>query len=73
VTDVPAAFFARWKKEHAQMWKRLTGTGVMFEVADEASAKSAVALAKTVKSSFEAKDPAKPGPGVVKANFDSDE
>jgi hypothetical protein len=73
VTDVPAAFFARWKKEHAQMWKRLTGTGVMFEVADEASALSAVALAKTVKSGFEAKDPANPGPNVTKANFDSDE
>lgn len=73
VTDVPAAFFARWKKEHALMWKRLTGTGVMFEVADEASAKSAVELSKTVKSGFEAKDQAKPGPGVTKANFDSDE
>jgi predicted phage tail protein len=73
VTDVPAAFFARWKKEHAAMWKKLTGSGVMFEVADEASAKSAVALAKTVKSGFEAKDPVKPGPGVTKANFDSDE
>ncbi len=73
ITDVPKAIWERWKREHKAMWGRLNKSGVLQETTDAASAASAVAIQKTVKSQFEAKDPTAPAPNVTKANFDSDE
>lgn len=71
--DVPRDFWQEWKKNHAEMFRKLEEKGVLFEAKDdaEARAKAIDSNAPSVKCGLEPLDPKKlPVAGVVKANFD---
>jgi hypothetical protein len=70
--DVPADFWAEWRKSHADLWAKFSKAGILFEAKSEseAAAKAIDSNSPKVRTGLEPLDPRKlPVPGISKADF----